>query len=103
MENVWVSLLAPFLGSIPTLVAVILSNRSHDKVVDERLKNTNELINERTKNTDNRIEALRRDVEKHNDLVERVALVEASAKSAHKRLDDMSSQLKITSRQKANG
>ena len=29
------------------------------------------------------------ELEKHNNLVERMALVEASAKSAHKRLDEL--------------
>lgn len=38
-----------------------------------------------------RIGELEKKVEKHNDLVERVALVEVSAKSAHKRLDELAS------------
>ena len=36
-----------------------------------------------------RVEQLEKKVEKHNNLVERMALVEASAKSAHKRLDEL--------------
>lgn len=36
-----------------------------------------------------RIEQLEKKVEKHNNLVERMALVEASAKSAHHRLDEL--------------
>ena len=36
-----------------------------------------------------RLEQLERKVDKHNTLVERMALVEVSAKSAHKRLDEL--------------
>ena len=39
--------------------------------------------------TNFRIEELEKKVEKHNNLVERMALVEASTKSAHKRLDEL--------------
>ena len=72
------SLLTAIAGGIPAVIAVILSNRSHDKVIDERMKNMND-----------RIAELSARVEKHNNLVERMALVEASTKSAHKRLDDL--------------
>ncbi len=38
--------------------------------------------------TNYRLEQLEKRVEKHNNLVERMIAVEASAKSAHKRLDE---------------
>lgn len=82
MDNVWVSLLTAIGGGIPAVIAVILSNRSHDKIIDERIKNTTDRINE-----------LSQRVEKHNNLVERMALVEASTKSAHKRLDDLEKKI----------
>lgn len=84
MENIWVSLLTAIGGGIPAVIAVILSNRSHDKVIDERMKNMNEKITELT----NR-------VEKHNNLIERMVVVEQSTKSAHHRLDGLVSQLQI--------
>ena len=40
-----------------------------------------------------RIEQLEKKVEKHNNLVERMALVEASAKSAHHRLDELREEI----------
>ena len=40
-----------------------------------------------------RIERLEKKVEKHNNLVERMALVEASTKSAHHRLDEMREEI----------
>ena len=78
MNDIIASLLAAVAGGVPAVLAVVLSNRAHDKVIDERMKNTTDRINE-----------LSQRVEKHNNLVERMALVEASAKSAHKRLDDL--------------
>ena len=36
-----------------------------------------------------RIEQLEKKVEKHNNLIERMAVVEQSTKSAHKRIDEM--------------
>ncbi len=89
MDDKLVSFFLALLGSLPTLLAVILSNRSHDKVVDEQNKFTNEQISE-----------LKRNVEKHNNLVERMVVVEQSTKSAHRRIDDIASQLKITERRK---
>lgn len=78
MNDIMASLLTAIAGGVPAVIAVILSNRSHDKVIDERMKNMND-----------RIAELSARVEKHNNLVERMALVEASTKSAHKRLDDL--------------
>ena len=40
-----------------------------------------------------RLEQLEKKVEKHNNLVERMALVEASAKSAHHRLDELREEI----------
>ena len=78
MNDIMASLLTAVAGGVPAVVAVVLSNRSHDKVIDERMKNMND-----------RIAELSARVEKHNNLVERMALVEASTKSAHKRLDEI--------------
>ena len=41
-----------------------------------------------------RIGQLEKKVEKHNNLVERMALVEMSTKSAHKRMDELSHEIK---------
>lgn len=89
MDDKLLSFLLAVAGGIPTLLAVILSNRSHDKVVDEQNKFTNERITELAKN-----------VEKHNNLVERMVVVEQSTKVAHHRIDDIVSQLKITEKRR---
>lgn len=91
-----ISFLTALAGGIPAVLAVILSNRAHDKVVDERLKHTDEKIVERSKHTDEKIAELSAKVEKHNNLIERMVVVEQSTKSAHHRIDDVVTQLKIT-------
>jgi endonuclease III len=82
--ELWGTILAAIGGGIPSVIAVILSNRSHDKVVDERIKNVND-----------RIAELSARVEKHNNLVERMAVVEQTVKAEHTRIDDLKSRLDI--------
>lgn len=43
--------------------------------------------------TNYRLEQLEKKVEKHNNLVERMAVVEGSAKSAHHRIDELREEL----------
>lgn len=85
MNDVMASLLTAIAGGIPAVIAVVLSNRSHDKVIDERMKYTDE-----------RIAELSTRVNKHNNLIERMVIVEQSTKSAHHRIDGLVTQLQIT-------
>lgn len=89
MNDTIASLLTALAGGIPAVIAVVLSNRSHDKVIDERMKNMNDRIGE-----------LSARVEKHNNLIERMVVVEQSTKSAHHRLDGIVNQLNITEKRK---
>lgn len=89
MNDIIASLLTALAGGIPAVIAVVLSNRSHDKVIDERMKNMNDRIGE-----------LSARVEKHNNLIERMVVVEQSTKSAHHRLDGIVNQLNITEKRK---
>lgn len=83
------TLLTTLLGGAPAVIAVVLSNRSHDKVVDEKMKYIEKEIAE-----------LSAREEKYDNLVERVVVVEQSTKSAHHRIDDVVGQLKLTERRK---
>lgn len=89
MNDFLQSLLVTLLSGAPTVIAVILSNKSHDKVVDEKMKYTDREITE-----------LKEEVKKHNNLIERMVVVEQSTKSAHHRIDDVVGQLKITERRR---
>ena len=100
MNEYLANFLTALAAGAPTLLAVILSNRSHDKVIDERLRHTDEKIADQGKHTDEKFAELTAKVEKHNNLVERMVVVEQSTKSAHHRLDDIVGQLKITEKRK---
>jgi len=89
MNDIVASLITAVAGGIPAVIAVVLSNRSHDKVIDEKMKNTQDRIVELTQR-----------VEKHNNLVERMVKVEESTKSAHHRLDGLVSQLNVTEKRR---
>ena len=85
MNEIISGLITALVGGMPAVIAVILSNRSHDKVIDEKMKHTDEKIAE-----------LSSRVEKHNSLVERMVIVEQSTKSAHHRLDGLVTQLQVS-------
>lgn len=75
MEVIISSLIGGLCVAVPSLIATISSNRYNNDLIKYR------------------IEELTEKVEKHNGLVERMTLVEQTAKSAHKRLDDINNKL----------
>ena len=72
--EIMVSLIA-FLG---TLVGSYISNSKTTAVMQEQIKDLKQDIS-----------TLSNRVDKHNNLVERMAVVEQSTKSAHHRIDDI--------------
>jgi hypothetical protein len=81
-ETIVVAVLAVFASALSgTASAVIASSRSGARARAEAQVQAAETRLE--------IKYLRQQVEKHNGLVERMVAVEASAKSAHHRLDSM--------------
>lgn len=65
------------LALLGNIVGSWLANNKSSAVMQEQIRDVKEDIS-----------VLSARVDKHNNLVERMALVEASAKSAHKRMDD---------------
>lgn len=57
--------------AVPTIIATIVSNSKQNAIVQYK------------------IESLTKQVEKHNSVVERMAVVENSIKSAHRRIDEL--------------
>lgn len=88
-----VALISGLCVAVPTIVATMTSNKAHDQVVDERMKNMTDQI----KDVDTKIDRYASSVE---ILKERLVVVEQSTKSAHHRLDDITAQLKITEHRK---
>jgi peptidoglycan hydrolase CwlO-like protein len=88
-----VALISGLCVAVPTIVATITSNKAHDQVVDEKMKNVTEQLHD----VDSKIDRYTSNVD---ILKERLIVVEQSTKSAHHRLDDITKQLKITENRK---
>lgn len=67
----------------PTIIATIVNNNSHNQVIDERMKSTSD-----------KIEELSERVNKHNNLIERMAVVERDLKTAWRKIDEFQEQKK---------
>lgn len=85
------SLISGICVAVPTIVATMTSNKAHDQVIDERMRN----MTDQLKVVDGKIDkyASNADI-----LKERLIVVEQSAKSAHHRLDNITEQLNIHER-----
>lgn len=66
-DSIIIALITGLCAAVPSLIAAIASART----------------------TVYRIDQLEKKVEKHNNLVERMTVVEQSAKSAHHRIDEL--------------
>ena len=83
---------------IPTLIsfvlgAIITFGGSYF-AMSNRLTATETKLDENRKATDDKIDLLRSEVEKHNQLVERVAIVERDVKTAFNRIDENRTDIK---------
>lgn len=88
-----VAMISGLSVAIPTIITTITSNKAHDLVIDEKMKN----VTEQVKAIDNKIDKYASNEEK---IKERLYKAEESAKSAHIRLDDIMRQLKLTDSRK---
>ena len=86
-----VALISGICVAVPTIVATVSSNKAHDAVVDEKMKNMSEQIS----HVDSKIDRFSTNQE---EIKERLVVVEQSTKSAHHRIDDVVSQLNIHER-----
>lgn len=69
--------------AVPTIIATIVNNNAHNQVTDERMKSTSD-----------KIEELSERVNKHNGLIERMAIVERDLKTAWRKIDDIKEEKK---------
>ncbi len=72
------TIIVAVLALVGTLAGSFLSNSKATAVMDERIKDVKEDIG-----------TLSDRVNRHNNLIERMVAVEASTKSAHKRIDEI--------------
>lgn len=88
-SDIITALITGLCVAVPTIITTLTTNKARNSVIEERINNLTEKIDDLTQK-----------VEKHNSYSERLALVEASAKSAHHRIDDIITQLEITDTRK---
>lgn len=70
-NEVWVAIIGGICVAVPTVISTVVSNNKSNVLMQYR------------------IEQLDIKVEKHNKVIERMAVVENSLKSAHRRIDDI--------------
>lgn len=78
LTGVLTALISGLCVAIPSVYASSKNSKTQQELTEYRF---NELKSD--------VATLSNRVEKHNNLIERMALVEASTKSAHKRIDDI--------------
>ena len=88
-----VAMISGLSVAIPTIIATLSSNKAHDCVIDEKMKN----VEEQVRGIETKIDKYASNADA---LKERIVVCEQSAKSAHHRLDDIVAQLKLTERRK---
>jgi Na+/H+ antiporter NhaB len=78
--------LTPYIG---TIVTVIIAVGSVYAAIASRLARLETLIVDNDKMTQSQIADLRRDVEKHNSVIERTYKLESDVNTAFKRIDEL--------------
>ena len=81
--NVVTALISGLCVAVPTIISVIVTSNARNAVVEERIK----FLTEKFDNLSDR-------VTKHNQLVERVAIVERDLKTAFNRIDELREERK---------
>lgn len=93
MSEAWIGLLGSVLVAALSLIGVVASNRTSNRVMLEQLKAHSEASDAKLEKaqavTDTKLESLTAEVRKHNDFAQRVPVLEEKIKVANKRIDDL--------------
>lgn len=93
MSEAWIGLLGSVLVAALSLIGVVASNRTSNRVMLEQLKSHSEASDAKLEKaqavTDTKLENLANEVRKHNDFAQRVPVLEEKIKVANKRIDDL--------------
>lgn len=83
------AIIVAIITGVLSLIGVIASNTSTQKLTAYKIDELKTDTADKIKDLKDDFSDLKVKVEKHNNLVERIAVVEQSCKSAHHRLDDL--------------
>lgn len=87
MNEFWLTLFTTLLGGAPAVIAVVLSNRSHDKVVDEKMKNTDTKIDQLSSKVD-------KYCERETETIKELAIAKRDLETAFMRIDELRDELR---------
>lgn len=93
MSEAWIGLLGSVIVAALSLVGVVSSNKTNNRVMLEQLKAHSEASDAKLEKaqavTDTKLENLTNEVRKHNDFAQRVPVLEEKIKVANRRIDDL--------------
>lgn len=93
MSEAWIGLIGSVIVGLLSLVGVIYSSKSSQRVMLEQLKAHSDSSDAKLEKaqavTDTKLETLTNEVRKHNNFAEKIPVLEEKIKVANKRIDDL--------------
>lgn len=93
MSEAWIGLIGSIIVGLLSLVGVIYSSKSSQRVMLEQLKAHSDQSDAKLEKaqavTDTKLQTLTDEVRKHNGFAEKIPVLEEKIKVANKRIDDL--------------
>lgn len=93
MSEAWIGLIGSIIVGLLSLVGVIYSSKSSQRVMLEQLKAHSDQSDAKLEKaqavTDTKLQTLTDEVRKHNNFAEKIPVLEEKIKVANKRIDDL--------------
>lgn len=93
MSEAWIGLIGSIIVGLLSLVGVIYSSKSSQRVMLEQLKAHSDQSDAKLEKaqavTDTKLQTLTDEVRKHNNFAEKIPVIEEKIKVANKRIDDL--------------
>lgn len=93
MSEAWIGLIGSVIVGLLSLIGVIYSSKSSQRVMLEQLKAHSDSSDAKLEKaqavTDTKLETLTNEVRKHNNFAEKIPVLEEKIKVANKRIEDL--------------
>lgn len=91
--SVIIAIISGLCVAVPTILTTILQQNKQNALLEQKMAYMEQRAQDRQAVTDGKIRELSDRVEKHNNLVERMAVVERDMKTAYNKLDDLQDEI----------
>ena len=91
--SVWIAIISGLCVAIPTILTTILQQNKQAALLEQKMQYLEQRAQDRQAVTDSKIRELSNHVEKHNNLIERMAVVERDVKTAYSKIDDLQEEI----------